>query len=437
VAVIDGRLNRGVPELADAAITVREPSYCLDKNGNPMPATTTYHSADHGTTMAALVAGNGGGGGIIGAAPDATVRYYNTFITFGDRSNEQGDFSRFNGCGNGDDGAAGYRADDEAFVAGVKDAVADGADIITTSVDTPVSGEEIYGIVADALRKGVILIAAHPNTNINDGGLGASNGVLSVVGFDAAGELNVDSDTGQPISDESIGIAAPGVDILGYNPGDEDNWGNYFLSTGNSNAAPLVAGMLAALWSKYPEATSNQILQSALTNTTDAEHDMLRDPKGYWGYGPISLRHLLAVDPTQYPDINPLLSHDRLAKPSYEEVMGIPEPTETAKAPGYRPSRRADRTEAPAPVEPGGFPVLPVVVGVGVAAVLGALVVSLAVRRSRRAGSGTAPRQPLTGPGVPASASPHDDHVPGHDGRAPEPDQLGWQATGLPDSHEE
>ena len=98
---------------------------------------------------------------------------------------------------------------------------------------------------------------------------------------------------------------------------------NQNSATGSSLATPLVAGMLALALQKYPTATGNQLIQSLITNTTANDHPVSFSTGGY-GCGPASPSHLLRVDPTQYPNTNPLLD-----KPG---GLGIPTATEFAAA---------------------------------------------------------------------------------------------------------
>jgi hypothetical protein len=65
------------------------------------------------------------------------------------------------------------------------------------------------------------------------------------------------------------------------------------------------------------------LIQSLIVNTTAKDHPLSFESTGY-GYGPASLSHLLRVDPTRYPDINPLLD-----KPG---GLGIPTAAEFAAA---------------------------------------------------------------------------------------------------------
>lgn len=78
--------------------------------------------------------------------------------------------------------------------------------------------------------------------------------------------------------------------------------GKISSTQGTSFSAPIVAGILAQARAKWPNATSNQLLQ-LLVNTAST-------PEGgrdiYVGYGPINPGKILNTDPSQYPDEKPL-----------------------------------------------------------------------------------------------------------------------------------
>ncbi|WP_344705236.1 S8 family serine peptidase, partial [Klugiella xanthotipulae] len=134
IAIIDSPLYREMPALADANITVREPSYCdlSDTPGTRAPATSSNpEEASHGTEMTMFIAGNGDGGapGVqapLGVAPDAQINYYAALfrnLDFGP------DFSSVADCYRDKKGAF-----QEALAEAITQAVDDGADIISMSL---------------------------------------------------------------------------------------------------------------------------------------------------------------------------------------------------------------------------------------------------------------------------------------------------------------
>jgi subtilisin family serine protease len=147
------------------------------------------------------------------------------------------------------------------------------------------------------------------------------NGGVSVQAIDSTAAILTHevllSDERAPNLDPHVDVAAPGVDILIQGkPG--GTWRDQQLIDGTSLATPIVSGFLAVTAQKYPEATSNQLLQSLIHNTGGDDHELYYDPNQMLGYGVASLTHLLRVDPTAYPDENPLFVPD--GEPSAEEV---------------------------------------------------------------------------------------------------------------------
>ncbi|MEO5711425.1 MAG: S8 family serine peptidase, partial [Nocardioidaceae bacterium] len=83
--------------------------------------------------------------------------------------------------------------------------------------------------------------------------------------------------------------------------------------TGTSFAAPIIAGSLALVKSKYPDATGNQLVQQLIHNTSSGKYAWDRD----YGFGLVSMSKMLATDPTAWPDVNPLSKGPRAALADY------------------------------------------------------------------------------------------------------------------------
>ena len=79
----------------------------------------------------------------------------------------------------------------------------------------------------------------------------------------------------------------------------------------------MVAGMLALARQKWPEATTNQILQLLVHTGLNPNHDWNQ----YTGYGPIDIHALINTDPSQYPDENPLLQKPGGSSPTVQEFQ--------------------------------------------------------------------------------------------------------------------
>ena len=94
------------------------------------------------------------------------------------------------------------------------------------------------------------------------------------------------------------------------------NTGAPTTASGTSNSTALVSGMLALARQKWPDATTNQILQSLVHTSLNPNHEWTQ----YTGYGAIDGGALVKTDPSQYPDENPIIQKPGGSEPTAEEV---------------------------------------------------------------------------------------------------------------------
>lgn len=376
VAVVDSAIYLGLPELQGADIQVKEPSQCYGPGGVEQSSESDDPAlALHGTNMVALIVGNGTGYdgqvGITGIAPKAKILYYSV------------------GAQNGCESASGKTIDkygwDEMVSTAILDATDQGADIINFSIGS--GSAAIQDALAYAMRKGVIVVAALENQNSDnlldyyDGYPSMNNGVLGVGAFDKDGKVLING-SGSPSSSGFVDVVAPGGDILVQ--GTETDWKVSTIGKGNSAATAITSGNLALAIQKNPNATHNQIIQSLIHNTGTKPHELVFDTKDQYGYGKVDTISLLAADPTEYEDVNPLL----LEKPQFnigptrDDVYGDPSasPSPPASADASA-APTATATADPAPSEGsssmmwiliGGGVLLIVVIGVGIAIAIAA-----------------------------------------------------------------
>ena len=369
IAVIDDQLYPGIPEFVGADIVPQPALGCKDLQGNTIPTTSADLAAIHGTNVTALIVGSGlgygGARGVQGVAPKAKVLFFSTGSGSGDANNLKVTCKTFGG-----DPTA------KAIVA----AVAAGVQIISTSQgggDSP----ELAAAVAGALRQGVVIVGALANkpAETDSEYPAKSNGVVSVQAIDSAG--NIQTADGAPNVNPATKVAGPGVGILSQGGLTSKKWESQSTASGTSNATPIVAGFLALVKQKYPKATGNQLIQTLIHNTGTADHPLTRDAANLFGFGVVSVTHMLAVDPSTYPDVNPLVSTAAGASPTAQQIAGkstaTPSPTASAGAAGAGGS-----SAAPAPS------LLPVLVGGGIVLLLVilaiVLVIVFATRRARR-----------------------------------------------------
>lgn len=197
------------------------------------------------------------------------------------------------------------------------------------------------------MRNDVIGVASLTNQESEDsfenldGYPAVFNGVISVGSFGPDGAVMLDY-LGSPSTSAWVDVVAPGVQMLIQGSG--GNWTDTSIGEGNSFATPIVAGNLALAIQKYPEATHDQVIQSLIHNTGSKPHELARDTT--FGYGIVDTISLLAADPTQYEDVNPLLDPlETIEGPFFEDVYS------TAATASPSPSA-SEEAATPSPQDP-------------------------------------------------------------------------------------
>ncbi|MGQ0631843.1 MAG: S8 family serine peptidase [Sporichthyaceae bacterium] len=281
IAVIDSPVDLSVPELRGQNVTPVV-NVCGGK------ATAKGSAAEHGTTVAVNIVGSGTGTnpgslGVIGIAPDAEL------LTFG-LGQAVGTKLR---CVSKQESIAAAEAIDMAVERGVR--------IISLSFGSATGSPAEKTAVTKALEAGVVIVAASGDRR--DSSVlypAAYPGVIAVAAVDRDAKPwvgNVASGR------EKFVISAPGVE-LATGSFDGERWRSSALVTGTSEAAPIVAGGLALVAAKYPKATGNQLIQHLIRNP-GGDGGFGKDLQ--YGYGIISVTKMLAADPTEQPDVNPLI----------------------------------------------------------------------------------------------------------------------------------
>lgn len=321
VAVYDSQVISDYPGLSDAKVKYQvgsfinvdseKPAECVFKDGTSLRASVTSKDRGwrytHGTMMLSWLVSNGkgwdGSPGITGLVPKADV----LFITSGREAIASAPDSDL--CG-------------EAFETGndagkdVGRAVEWGARIINMSNGGLLDSYSYDGYL-DALRHGVIIVSGRNNDKEMDPTIDSSSkdamvgdprwwdafpGILrnNMVGPD--GQIAGISD----VADANVNILSPGDQVLA--PGRWDKPDLTVGAGGTSVGSAVLSGYLALAVQKWPDATGNQILQSLVRNTKGNESGEAKlDPGHKRGYGQVDVAKLLTVDPTQYPDVNPIL----------------------------------------------------------------------------------------------------------------------------------
>ena len=304
IALIDTPVDLSDPELAGANIT--------DKSRCTLEPSQT--SSSHGNWMAAILVSQK-----YGVAPDATLYTYQTATN-----------------GAASSGSCKQGAKELDTIANlINQAIDDGAQIISISLSNNDRSSEIKWAIARAINEGVIIVSSSGNEAIYDDftHLGRWSGVVGVTAINTDGTFASYSSWGNGVVTAAVGGPVTIRDA---------NTGELTTTSGTSNATALVSGMLALARQKWPDATTNQILQSLVHSGLNPNHDWNEKT----GYGAAALGSLVNDDPSQYPDENPIIQKPGGSEPTADEIAdyadGIVNPTETVGLPDPYVYRGAD-----------------------------------------------------------------------------------------------
>lgn len=268
IALLDGEVDTSAPELAGATI--------IDKT--PCTVTSSAYSKSHGTAMASLLVSKE-----YGVAPDATLLSYRTkYVQDGDTAESD--------CR----GHHGNTLDEPEWL--INQAITDGAQIISISASSGDTSDAVKWAIARANALGVIVVSGAGNDNEENtiDSFGKWSGVVSVSAIDTSGKRAEYSSWGKGVT-----VAAVGDPMIAHNY----ETGTNISTKGTSNATPLVAGFLALAKQKWPNVTSNQLLQ-LLTHTARTDQSGWNK---YIGYGGADPGAMVNTDPSQYLDENPIM----------------------------------------------------------------------------------------------------------------------------------
>ena len=279
IAVIGGPVDTSNPALKGANIT--DKSRCTIQD--------SPEGVRHATEMAIILVSP-----ITGVAPDATLYNY--------QSTTDGTISNGSCDSNGD------RLNTIAAL--INQAVEDGAQIISISQSVPESSNELKWAITNAITKGVIIVNSAGNGAADDNitQLGRYSGVIGVSAINSDGTFASYSSWGDGVVTAAFGGPYTTYDV---------HTGEPVTVQGTSISAPLVAGMLALARQKWPDATTNQILQLLVHTGLNPNHDWNK----YTGYGAIDGGALVNTDPSQYPDENPIIQKNGGSEPTAQEVQ--------------------------------------------------------------------------------------------------------------------
>ena len=279
IAVIGGPVDTSNPALKGANIT--DKSRCTIQD--------SPEGVRHNTDMAIILVSP-----ISGVAPDATL--YNYQASTADTTSK---------------GSCDSKGGPLNTVAAlINQAVEDGAQFISISQSVSEVSFELKWAITNAITKGVIIVAAAGNEAVKDDitALGRYSGVVGVSAINSDGTFASYSNSANGMVTAAFGGPYNTYDV---------NTGEPVTVHGTSISTPLVAGMLALARQKWPDATTNQILQLLVHTGLNPNHDWNQ----YTGYGAAALGSLVNQDPSQYPDENPIIQKPGGSEPTAQEVQ--------------------------------------------------------------------------------------------------------------------
>ena len=301
IAMIDGPVDTSVPELKGAKIMAKETCTITSSNG----------SRKHGTGVASILVSD-----VYGVAPGSSLLTYT--IAFGNQGDQASE-----DCFGGD----GYVGKTEPVWV-LNQAMNDGAQIINLSASSDDGNDQMKWTVARAMSSGVILVTAAGNNATDEDltSLSQWSGVIGVTAISTDGTRQDYSSWGEGVVTASIG--GP-VLFRNFETGANDT------TSATSVASPIVAGVLALAKQRWPEATSNQLLQLLVKTGLNPDHGWNK----YTGFGGIDPGAILNTDPSQFPDENPLAQKQGGSSPTPEEVQqyadGVVDPTDIVNDSSY------------------------------------------------------------------------------------------------------
>lgn len=283
IAIVDGEADASVPELN--GVDIHNKSTC--------EVTSSASSKTHGTAVASILVSS-----VYGVAPESSLLTYQIPAT------SRGD-SASPACADAQNGLS------KVSIPWVlNQAMNDGAQIVNFSASSSLQGDELKWTVARSMTKGVIITAAAGNeaTDENSTSLSQWSGVVGVSAIGIDGNRQDYSSWGQGVSTTAVGGPVKMHDFA---------TNQIVESSGTSFSSPIVAGVLALARQKWPNATSNQLLQLLVKTGLNPDHTWNQ----YTGYGGIDPGAMLNTDPTTLPDVNPLADKGNGSSPTPDEVQ--------------------------------------------------------------------------------------------------------------------
>ncbi|WP_051819584.1 type VII secretion-associated serine protease mycosin [Streptomyces sp. NRRL S-920] len=353
VAVIDSGVDRTIADLRGQVLD--------GKDFSGLPGDEHTDRANHGTGMAALIAGTGARGeaaGSYGLAPEAKILPIR--MSYGTERPSRGD--QLSGYSRDMAKAIRYAANSPAQILNISMGAADHRGF--KNVNTP----ELTAAVKYALTKGKLIFAAVGNdaTKGNPPKYPASTpGVIGVGAIDRKIERTQESQWGPQVD-----MVAPGDDIWNACTGGTKLCSGH----GTSTSTALASASAALIWSKYPDWTNNQVLRVMISTMQGNVDGWSRDDSV--GYGAVRPRIALKSPGDPGPA-------DEYPLPDLAAAAPSPAPAASQLRGSTGSKKRDDESAAAMPTKDDGT-TLWVALGLGTAVLLGTAITVSRRARSRR-----------------------------------------------------
>ncbi|MBB3158744.1 subtilisin family serine protease [Microbacterium proteolyticum] len=376
IAIIDTGIGRGPTEFSGAVVGGIDVSGVGSSDGRtPVGAV----DANHGSWVASLAAarGTGNGRGMIGVAPEAEL--LSISVGFG---------------------ATTSKPFTEQIAEAMKWAVDNGATVInlsltTNTLDWDRSWDEAFEYAFD---KNVVVVVAAGNRGSGTDRVGAPAtipGVLAVGGVDPSGAASNSAST-QGIT---IGLSAPSERLIGVSAD-----GSLVQWNGTSGAAPIVAGIAALVRAAHPELDADNVLNRLIQTAKPAAGASAKPDKLY-GYGLVDAAGAVSSSPVATVSENPLGSLTEWVR-LYRRADAAPAPEPSASPVTIPPLPPVESApQASSPLLPSRDSVLYGSLPLGaatLAAIMIALGVTAAARRSRQARTSREPSRIINEESLPS-----------------------------------
>ncbi|MCM3264578.1 type VII secretion-associated serine protease mycosin [Streptomyces thermoviolaceus] len=383
VAVIDSGVDDSVADLKGQVLDGKD--YAHQRGDEHTDV------ANHGTGIAALIAGTGARGpvnGSYGLAPGAKILPIRMRYTTEDYGEDDAGTEYSHVLSQ----AIRYAADSQARIINMSIALPD------TPGRHDVGTPELASAVKYALSKGKLLFAGVGNTGDKGNQImypAATPGVVGVGAVDEHVRVAAFSQQGPEVD-----LVAPGVNMIHACTGGSE----LCKGDGTSDATAIASASAALIWSRHPDWTNNQVLRVMLNTASKGTSGEERTDS--FGYGVVRPRIAL-TDPGDPgpPDVYPLpdlVAASQSASPQATESTGSEASQQHHTPPKTAAEKNKDSSKTP----------LWIGLGIAAAALLGTAIAVPLLRARRR--STLTPATPPTPPLPHQPYTPHPRHSEAH-----------------------